>query len=69
MTAIFKHDYDITLCRSVLIYVLRIVIFLYKPVKFTPKNDLYLNPIAQVLFTFVPLYIYVDQGYVCDVFP
>lgn len=39
MTAIFKHDYDITLCRSVLIYILRIVIFLYKPVQFMPKNE------------------------------
>lgn len=39
MTAIFKHDYDITLCRSVLIDTLRIVIFWYKPVKFMPKND------------------------------
>ena len=39
MTAIFKRDYDITLCRSVLIYILRIVFFLYKPVKFMPKND------------------------------
>ena len=27
MTAIFKRDYDITLCRSVLIYILRIVFF------------------------------------------
>ena len=39
MTAIFKRDYDITLCRSVLIYILRIVIFWYKQVKFMPKND------------------------------
>ena len=39
MTAIFKRDYDITLSRSVLIYILRIVFFLYKPVKFMPKND------------------------------
>ena len=29
MTAIFKRDYDITLCRSVLIYILRIVFFFY----------------------------------------
>lgn len=50
MIVIFKYDYDIMLCRSVLIYILRIVIFWYKIVKFMLKKNWFVIDNLDVYF-------------------